>query len=61
MNTWKKQALKPFFTDFFKSFQDMSPKRRSGHKSVTISTSLGIFVLGLGLKFTKKYNFTYSY
>ena len=33
----------------------MSLKRKSGYISGTISTSLGIFVLDLGLVFKKKY------
>ena len=50
----KRRPVNPFFT-YFKGFQVMSPKRRSGYISGTISTSLGNFVLGLGLDVTKKY------
>ena len=58
----EKAGLGTPFSLIFKGFQDMSPKKSSGYISGTIFTSLGKFVLGLGLVFTKKiYKFTYSY
>ena len=50
----EKAGLQTLVSLIFKGFQDMSPERRSGYISGTISTSLGIFVLGLGLVFTNK-------
>jgi len=50
----KNRPVTPFSL-ICKGFQDISPKKRSGYISGTISTSLGNLVLGLGLVFTKKY------
>ena len=50
----EKPGLWTPFSLILKGFEDMSPKKRSGYISGTISTSLGNLVLGLGLDFTKK-------
>ena len=58
----EKAGLWTPFSLIFKGFQGMSPQKRSEYISGTISASLGNFVLGVGLVFTKKiYKFTYSY
>ena len=50
----EKAGLGTPFSQIFKGFPDMSPKIRSAYISGSISTSLGNFVLGLGLVFIKK-------
>ena len=50
----EKAGLSTPFSLIFKGFQEISQKRRSGYISETISTSLGNFVSGLDLVFTKK-------
>ena len=50
----EKAGLWTPFSLIFNGFQDLSPKRRSGYISGTISTSLCKFAFGLSLVFSKK-------
>ena len=62
MNTWKNQAYEPLFHRFLKVFKTCHQKEGQDNYPEKFFTSLGNFVLGLGLVLTKKiYKFTYSY